>query len=299
MIKRLSIYYKEMFPIIPRLLLGIIVFLEIHFLILLNYGVSNFRFGIQEFVAIYTIFAFYMWLRIADDFKDYEHDKRLFSDRPLPSGRVKKKDLFISCLFFELVAIVLNLLYMNNLLFFIVLYGYGYLMSRWFFHKHKIQPNLILAVITHNPVQIFVNLYVISFTIIKYNLRYDTWVVLLVMFTLYFPSLIWEVSRKIRAPKDETEYTTYSKIFGYKKATIFVAVITIVDILTNIALVYQLNIYFIALLIMLVSIMTIQFKRFIDDPTRFELVKHVEIYTYIQESLMILAIGIYLVFGRF
>ncbi len=298
MIKRLSIYYREMFPIIPRLLLGVIVFLEIHFLILLNYGVDHFDLGIQELVCIYTIFAFYMWLRIADDFKDYEHDKRLFADRPLPSGRVKKKDLLISCWFFQIVAIVLNLLYMNNLVFFVILYGYGYLMSRWFFHKHKIQTNLILAIITHNPVQIFVNLYVISFTLIKYQLKYNTWVVLLVMFTLYFPSLIWEVSRKIRAPKDETEYTTYSKIFGYKKAALFVAVITIIDILTNIALVHQINAYFIILLILLVSGMTLQFKRFIDDPTRFKLVKHVEIYTYIQESLMILAIGIYIIFGK-
>ncbi len=297
MFKRLGVYYKEMFPIIPRLMLGIIVFLEIHFLILLNYGVSSFSFGIQEIICIYTIFAFYMWLRIADDLKDYEHDKRLFSNRALPSGRVKKRDLVISCWFFEIIAIFLNIIYMNNVLFFMMLYFYGYLMSRWFFHKHKIQKSLILAVITHNPVQLFVNLYVISFTIIKYNLRYDTWVVLLVMFTLYFPSLIWEVSRKIRAPKDETDYTTYSKIFGYKKATIFVSIITIVDILTNIALVYQINEYFIVLLILLVSIMTFQFKGFMDDPTRFELVKYVEVYTYIQESLMILAIAIYLVSG--
>jgi 4-hydroxybenzoate polyprenyltransferase len=30
--------------------------------------------------------------------------------------------------------------------------------------------------------------------------------------------LIWEISRKPRAPQEENDYTTYPKIFGYKKA---------------------------------------------------------------------------------
>ena len=40
MIKRLHVYFKERYPIIPRILLGIILFLEIHFIILLNMGVT-------------------------------------------------------------------------------------------------------------------------------------------------------------------------------------------------------------------------------------------------------------------
>ena len=46
------------------------------------------------------------------------------------------------------------------LLFLAILYGYGYLMSKWFFQKEKMQPNLMMAVITHNPVQIIVNIYI-------------------------------------------------------------------------------------------------------------------------------------------
>ena len=56
---------------------------------------------------------------------------------------------------------------------------------------------------------------------------------LMTLFTLYFPALIWEVSRKIKNPKKENDYTTYSKLFGYKKATKFVMILTIVDIITN------------------------------------------------------------------
>ena len=34
-------------------------------------------------------------------------------------------------------------------------------MSKWFFQRSKIQPSLPLALITHNPVQLIVNTYII------------------------------------------------------------------------------------------------------------------------------------------
>ena len=92
MFKRLHIYFKERYPILPRLVLGGIVFGEIHFIILLNEGITKFQIGIQEFIGAFTVFAFLLWLRIADDLKDFETDKVLFPDRPLADGRVYKKD---------------------------------------------------------------------------------------------------------------------------------------------------------------------------------------------------------------
>lgn len=298
MLKRLYIYFKERYPIIPRLILGVIVFSEIYFIIVLNYGIRNFSIGIQEVIGSITIFAFLMWLRIADDLKDYETDKKIFKDRPLPSGRTKRKDVIIICSIIQLIVFLLNLIYMPNFIFFIILYGYGFLMSKWFFAKSKIQPNLALALLTHNPVQLFVNLYTISFTVIKYNLNPFTYITLLTLLTLYFPAFIWEVSRKIKAPKDENDYTTYSKIWGYKKATKIVMILTLVDIATNMILVYNLNKIMIVIFAILVSWMTAKFIQFMKNPTKFVLVNKVEIYTYIQESLMLITVIIYLVYGK-
>lgn len=298
MLKRLNIYFKEMYPIIPRLILGLIVFCEIYFIILLNNDITKFNLGIQEIIGGYTVFSFLMWLRVADDFKDYETDKKLFKTRPLPRGAVTKKDLIIITTIVEIIAIILNLIFMNNFIFFLILYGYGYLMSKWFFKKSKIQPSLPLALITHNPVQLIVNTYIISFTCIKYNLNPFTLTTILTLWTLYFPALIWEIARKIKAPKDENDYTTYSKLFGYKKATKFIMILTLIDIITNIILVYNLNKIVILLLISLVSWMTYQFIIFMKDPTKFKIVTKVERYTYIQESLMLITIVIFLFFGR-
>lgn len=298
MLKRLHIYFKERYPIIPRLILGFIVFMEIHFIILLNEGVTDFNIGIQEFVGAYTVFAFLLWLRIADDLKDFETDSVLFPDRPLPSGRVKRKDVMIICTIVEAIAVILNVLFMNNLLFFVILYFYGYLMSKWFFQKAKIQPCLPLALVTHNPVQMFINLYIISFTVLKYNVRAISIYTIMTLWTLYFPALIWEIARKIRAPKDETDYVTYSKLFGYKKSTKFILILTIVDIITNIILVFNLNKISVIVLIILVSWMTLKFIQFMRDPEQFKVVDKVERYTYLQESTMLITVAVFLIIGR-
>lgn len=298
MLKRLHIYFKERYPIIPRIILGLIVFLEIHFIVLLNNGFTKFNIGIQEFVGAYTVFAFLLWLRIADDLKDYETDKKLFKDRPLPSGRTTRRDVMIAGVFFELIAVILNILFMNNILFFVILYVYGYLMSKWFFQKSKIQPSLPLALITHNPVQMIVNLYIISFTCIKYEIPAISLTTAMALFTLYFPALIWEVSRKIKAPKDENDYTTYSKLFGYKKATRFVLIVTLIDIVTNIILVWNLNKISVLVLVVLVSWMTYKFIEFMKNPEKYKIVDKVERYTYLQESTMLLTIVLYLLIGK-
>ena len=171
-------------------------------------------------------------------------------------------------------------------------------MSKWFFQRAKIQPSLPLALITHNPVQMFVNLYIISFTVIKYDLEFVNLTTIMTLFTLYFPALIWEVSRKIKAPKDENDYTTYSKIFGYKKATRFVLIVTILDIITNFILVWNLSKISVVILFLLVSWMTYKFIDFMKDPTRYRIVDKVEIYTYLQESTMLLTVVVFLLVGK-
>lgn len=298
MLSRLAVYFKEMYPLVPRFILAVIMFFEIYFVLLLNKGIHDFKIGIQEFVGAFTIFVFLMILRIADDFKDYELDSRLFPHRALPSGRVKKSDLTVVLIVVVSVSVVLNVLFMNNLAWFFFLYIYGTLMSFWFFQKDKIQNSLPMALVTHNPVMMILNLYTISFVCFKYDIPLVSWTTFLLAFTMYFPSLIWEISRKIRAPKDETEYVTYSKLFGYQKVTRFVQVVTLLDILTNIALLWAISRAGVAVLVLNVLWMTLQFQQYIEDPTRFNIKERVERYTYITEVTMVVATALYLIIGR-
>ena len=298
MLKRLHIYFKEMYPIIPRLFLGALVFSEIYFIVLLNSGVTRFQIGIQEVICAFTVFSFLCWLRIADDFKDYELDCCLFPQRPLPSGRVTKRDLRIFAGVLIAVTLLLNILFMNNVIFCLSLYSYGTLMALWFFSKHKIQKSLPMALVTHNPVQMIMNIYIISFAVIKYDIPAFSLPNVMAAFTLYFPALIWEVSRKIRAPRDETEYVTYSKLFGYQKAVNFAAFVTLLDIITNFILVWNLNKISILLLAINLFWMMLKFSQFKKDPEQFPILPKVERYTYIQEVIMILTVVAFLTIGK-
>ena len=171
-------------------------------------------------------------------------------------------------------------------------------MAVWFFQKHKIAKSLPLALVTHNPVQILLNLYVISYTIIKYKLPILDITNFMAVLTLYFPALIWEISRKIRAPEEETEYVTYSKLFGYKKCIRFVFILTWVDICTNFILVWRLSRLSVFLLFLNAVWCSYCFYDYVKSPGRYRIVSRVERYTYIQESLMILTIVGFLIFGR-
>lgn len=295
MIKRLHIYFKEMYPLISRFFLAIIYFFEIYFLLLLNKNIYDFSIGIQEWIGVLTVFIFLMVLRIADDFKDYEHDKRLFSHRPLPSGQVYKKDLAITLVFVVGLSFILNLVFMNNFAWYLFLFIYGTLMSLWFFQKDKIQNSLPLALITHNPVMMVLNIYILSFVCFKYDLPLVSWTTFLLAFTMYFQSLIWEISRKIRAPKDETEYVTYSQLFGYEKVTRFVRNLTLIDIMTNILLLWNLSKIGVVFIVLNVIWMMVQFQQFIKDPNHFKLVDRVERYTYITEITMVVSVVVHLI----
>ncbi len=295
MIKRLSIYLREMYPPLSRLFISLLIFLQVYFLLLLNHGVKEFKFDRREAIAVITIFVFLLLLRIADDFKDFKTDQTNFPERPLPGGRVRKSDLI--WLFGLLIAHVfgLNLLFMQNILWFLLLFIYGALMSVWFFQRHRIQPNLLLALVTHNPVQFVLNFYVISFVVDKYDLPLLSWQSILVAFTMYFPVLFWEVSRKIRAPKDETQYTTYSKVMGVRKSVGLVCLAVVMDLMTNVILLWRINLLFAIILLLNTAYQLLQSTRFIASPERFDYGKMMERYIYRTEVAVVLGILLHLI----
>ena len=295
MIKRLNIYFKEMYPLIPRLFLGFLLFFEIYFLVILTNNQLTFHIGLEEIIGSVTIFFFFMFLRIADDFKDKEADKKLFPDRAFPSGKVKENDLKLALVIIIVVTIAINIVFMNNILYFIILSGYGALMSVWFFKKNVIQKSLPLALITHNPVQLFLNLYIVSYTCIKYGIPIFNFTNMVILFTLYWPGLIWEVSRKIRAPKDETEYTTYSKLFGYQKATNFILVVMFFDMITSAFLVYKLLPYAVVTVFISYLWLIRKCRQFIANPEQFKLVNKIELYEYVTEGTMVIIEIIFIV----
>ena len=298
LLKRLNIYFKESHPLLKCTLIPVILFFQIYFFIILIEDVGMFRIGIPEIVGCFTLFTFLLSLRIADDFKDYKSDQLLFPDRPLPSGRVTKKDLAIVLAAVNVAAAALNVIFMNNLLYYAALMAYGALMSVWFFARSTIQKSLPLALLTHNPVGLIMNIYIISYTCIAYGLPVFTWNNLLLAFSLYWPTLMWEMARKVRAPEDETQYTTYSKLFGYKKVTWWILGIITMDLITSAVLMYELWAWGLFAVVAAYVWFVIECFRFLRQPKRFKLVSRIEIYEGITEvPVILIEIGLILARG--
>jgi len=299
-IKRLYIYQKEMLPFWKSIFISALLFFQIYLYVIIIGEIGNLNIGVQEFVVCFSLFAFLYSLRIADDLKDIEVDKRLFAHRPIPSGRTKKKDIIILLVLLNVASITLNVVFMRDNPFYFIAYaallGYGVLMSVWFFARSKIQPNLILALFTHNPIGVIINSYVIVFTSLRFNLPIFTINNLLLALTLYWPTLIWEISRKVKAPKDENDYVTYSKIFGYKKITLIILIIITIDLVTSSILMFQLWPWGLFAVVAAYVWFVVRCIQFYKKPTSLKIGKQVEIYTAITETPMIIIQALFILF---
>lgn len=300
MLKRIVIYLNEMYPVIPRLILSLIIFYALYFLTILVYQVEITAFGIEELLGVSTAFLFWLFLRVADDFKDRETDRRLFPERAYPSGRVKTKDL-VFLLALDIVLMVgINLIFPISLGWFLLLLTYGVLMSFWFFLKKYIQNNLILALITHNPVQLFLNYYLISLVCTKYNLPIFTVEILFINLMLYMPGLEWEISRKIKAPRDENDYVTYSKILGYKKASILLLFVSLIELVISIYIAAKFaHPFFLGIMVVYYLVLCKKVHDFIKEPEakKNRIGVFTQVYIYLVQSTIVVLSLFSLFFG--
>lgn len=166
------------------------------------------------FVAILSMFFVTLILRLSDEIKDKEVDKVLFPERCLPAGKVKYSDIKIALIFFSIAFVTLNLFFGGDqfILFFLCLYLF--LFYKYFFLADIISKNLMLALVTHNPLLVFMSFYLISIFCLQQGLSIFNVKNLLLAIAFWMPSLTWETARKIKAPHRETDYVTYSKALG-------------------------------------------------------------------------------------
>lgn len=220
--ERWAVYFAEMYPPVQRLVMAGVLFIGPYFaLTLLSPDHPTQPVFNQPAVAGWlTYFFFLLLLRVSDEFKDFELDCRLFPERPLPSGRVLPGDLRILGALCVAVLVLLNTLVAPLTVGFVTILGYAALMLKFFFIKERIQKSLLLALVTHNPVIFLMTLYTSSLVSAQFGSSALSWTFLKVGVLFALPGLIWELSRKIKAPQDENEYETYSKVFGYKLAAL-------------------------------------------------------------------------------
>lgn len=222
-IKRMRVYFAEMFSIPQHALLAFLIYLSI----------AVFAGWVQQeavafvswdtLLGAWSVFGLWLVLRLMDEIKDEDIDRELFPHRPVPSGRVSKADIkrtLASAMILYLGAHVFAGVALWTALFVL---GYSVLMFKRFFAPQVLRRSLIITLVSHNPIvplmlaQCFV-VFAVDHGIALNELHLDLIVPFIVM--LWLPLLAWELARKIRSPEEETAYVTYSRLFGYVGAVL-------------------------------------------------------------------------------
>lgn len=208
-------YQRERFPLIAHgLLIAAFSFCAVSLSRALRGGAGwpDWR---EMLVAFITCFTFFLQLRIADEFKDFEEDARYRPYRPVPRGLVTLRELGV---LFALgaAAQLLLALWLNPKLVVLLAVTWAYLaaMSKEFFVADWLRQRHVLYMVSHMAIMPLVDLYATSTDWLGAGLRPPRGLFWFLMAS-YFNGLAIEIGRKIRSPGDEEEgVATYSKLWG-------------------------------------------------------------------------------------
>ncbi len=215
--RRFGIYLTERFPLQQ--------FIPLSFIFGINASLFAQLFlsgSYQIFSVLLTPLAFFLFLfrlRLFDEFKDYEHDKKHYSTRPVSRGLISLEELRIIIfvlLFFELI-LSLSLGFVP-FTFFIIAFSYSLLLFKEFFVRDWLRSHFTIYIVVHEvlAIPLFFYLYAINQREFAFIFN-ENFLVHSILLTLSF--FILEVSRKIRPANLEiASKDTYTAQYGIEGA---------------------------------------------------------------------------------
>jgi 4-hydroxybenzoate polyprenyltransferase len=215
--RRMRVYLAEMYP--PGSRLGTAALFYLAFTAVLGriHGRSVPLLSAWTAIGIWDVFALLLILRLMDELKDREIDRRLFFERPLPSRRVREGDIVFSLALMNILFLAANIAAGPAFWTAAGVLAYAWLMFRYFFIPGVLRRNLLLNLATHNPFipLLLLHLIVLFAAQADLPLRAVRWQPALLLAATFWPmSFGWEISRKIRSREEENEYVTYSRILS-------------------------------------------------------------------------------------
>ncbi len=221
MANRWWVYQRERFPVFAHgLLIAAFSLSAVSFSALLRgeRGLPEDRVALAAFG---TAFLFFLQLRIADEFKDFEEDARYRPYRPVPRGLVTLGELGRVGAGAALLQLLLGLWLMPSLLLLLALvWVYLALMSKEFFIGDWLRARPIVYMSSHMLILPLVDLYATAC---------DWWPtgkgapagLGWFLAVSYCNGIVLEIGRKIRAPESEEEgVNTYTVLWGRRNAVL-------------------------------------------------------------------------------
>jgi 4-hydroxybenzoate polyprenyltransferase len=275
---RLLRYVSVMFPPASHLPQALALFATIYCALQALAGIEPLRFGWSSALGAVTLVIALLIVRLYDDVRDAGSDLALgragdprYAGRPTVTGLVSVDEVRWLVVALSLMIVGLNLTWGGPRTRIAVLAGFAitWLAFRWFLFPVA-GSAIPLATLARKFLTILVTGYVLAVFSDEWDPpQLSVWVWPLVLAPC-FEVAAWEVSRKIRAPGDETEYATYSKLLGPRRAAMLalsflgLALVCLLPVahVTGLGWAYP------ALLLGTALLAGVAFARFMRQPTR-------------------------------
>ncbi len=214
---RLWQYFRERFPLVKHgIAIGMFSFSAISYS-RLSSGKSLFVSLPVYLTGFLMAFTFFLLLRLLDEVKDYEDDMKFRKYLPVPRGLIRLEEIRV------LIGVVLIIqgmliffIQQEMLLFYLLLMGYLFLMSKEFFSRSWLRKHHLMYVISHMMIIPFVDMYSSGLDWVLDNTGMHTG--LLWFFAVsFFNGIVLEFGRKMRTPeKEEPGVLSYTGLYGIR-----------------------------------------------------------------------------------
>jgi 4-hydroxybenzoate polyprenyltransferase len=213
--RRLWTYQRERFPLLPNGTIVALLVLGAHALsVRARGGESSLDVGLVV-AAFGVALGFFLLLRICDEAKDAEVDRRSRPERPVPRGLVTLGELgVVGVLVVALQAGIALLVRPALLLVLAPAWGWLALMTWEFGVGRWLRAHPVLYAATHLPMVVWIHWVVVAFEAVPNGAAPSavpvSWLVL-----GYAAGATYEIGRKMRAPEDERAGAdTWSGLWG-------------------------------------------------------------------------------------
>lgn len=170
-------------------------------------------------LAFVTSIVFFLMLRIADEFKDFEDDSRHRPYRPVPRGLIKLRELGwlgVGAAVVQLLAVLVFLPSLFALLAITWIYLAG--MSHEFFLRDWLKARPITYMWTHMLIMPLIDLTATASDWLSVQSAPPSGLVWFLLVS-FCNGIVIEIGRKLRAPMDEeVGVETYTVLWGRKRA---------------------------------------------------------------------------------
>jgi 4-hydroxybenzoate polyprenyltransferase len=220
---RMRGYFREMLPLPQHAALALLMYAGVAMFARHAHGLATPLVSWHGVVGVASTLGLMVILRLMDELKDADIDRRLFPERPLPSGRVLRSDIRwtlggVAALYFGM-HLPLGWASLSS----VFVLAYAFLMFHRFFAPDLLRRSLPVTLATHNPIVPLMILHAFAVFAAEHSLAPDEvhWGRVAPFVGMAWGAfLAWEIARKIRCREEEDDYVTYSRLLGRRGAVL-------------------------------------------------------------------------------